>query len=97
MTIHKQVTNTWSPSKGPILVHCSAGVGRTGTFIAVDIALEQASKEGVVDIAGIINRIREQRMQMVQTVVSHHIHSHKELTLIYILHRINMLLFMMLY
>ena len=70
MNLHKQVTNTWSPSKGPILVHCSAGVGRTGTFIVVDIALEQASKEGVVDIAGIINRLREQRMKMVQTVVS---------------------------
>ncbi|XP_041379294.1 receptor-type tyrosine-protein phosphatase alpha-like [Gigantopelta aegis] len=54
--------------KVPILVHCSAGVGRTGTFIAVNIALEQASKEGVVDIAGIINRLREQRMKMVQTV-----------------------------
>ena len=59
------------PSKGPILVHYSAGVGRTGTFIAVDIALEQAFKEGVVDIAGIINRLREQRMQMVQTAVSY--------------------------
>ena len=65
------MTNRWSPSKGPILVHCSAGVGRTGTFIAVDIALEQASKDGVVDIAGIINRLKEQRMKMVQTVVSH--------------------------
>ena len=97
MTLHKQITNTWSSSKGPILVHCSAGVGRTGTFIAVDIALEQASKEGLVDIAGIINRLREQRMEMVQTVVSHYINSHKELTMIYTLHRINMLLFMMLY
>ena len=70
MTLHKRVTNTWSTSKGPILVHCSAGVGRTGTFIAVDIALEQARRERVVDIAGIINRLREQRMKMVQTVVS---------------------------
>ena len=93
MTIHKRVTNTWSPSKGPILVHCSAGVGRTGTFIAVDIALEQARRERVVDIAGIINRLREQRMQMVQTVVSHHVSN----TMMYSLHRINMLLFMMLY
>ncbi|XP_041379312.1 receptor-type tyrosine-protein phosphatase eta-like [Gigantopelta aegis] len=55
--------------QSPILVHCSAGVGRTGTFIAVDIALEQASKDGVVDIAGIIKRLREQRMQMVQTAI----------------------------
>ena len=81
MTLHRQVTNTWSPSKGPILVHCSAGVGRTGTFIAVDIALEQASKEGVVDIAGIINRLREQRMKMVQTAVSHRVNI-KEMSLI---------------
>ena len=69
MTLHKQSTNNWSPSKGPILVHCSAGVGRTGTFIAVDLALEQARKERVVDIAGIVNRLRQQRMKMVQTLV----------------------------
>ena len=69
MSFHKQSTNNWSPSKGPILVHCSAGVGRTGTFIAIDISLEQAKKEGVVDIAGIVNRLRQQRMKMVQTIV----------------------------
>ncbi|XP_019851757.1 PREDICTED: receptor-type tyrosine-protein phosphatase epsilon-like [Amphimedon queenslandica] len=68
MSLHKQVMATWSPSKGPILVHCSAGVGRTGTFIAIDIALEQAKREGVVDIGGIVNRLRQQRMKMVQTL-----------------------------
>ena len=70
MILQKQSTKSWSPSKGPILVHCSAGVGRTGTFIAVDIALEQAKKEGLVDTAGIVNRLRQQRMKMVQTLVS---------------------------
>ena len=69
MDLHKQSINNWSPSKGPILVHCSAGVGRTGTFIAIDLALEQAKKEGVIDIAGIVNRLRQQRMRMVQTLV----------------------------
>ena len=73
MILHKRVTNTWSPSKGPILVHCSAGVGHTDTYIAVDIGLKQARREGVVDIAGIINRLREQRMKIVQTAVSHDI------------------------
>ena len=76
MSLLKQVMANWSPSKGPILVHCSAGVGRTGTFIAVDIALEQAKKEGVVDIAGIVNRLRQQRMKMVQTLVRTRVHTH---------------------
>ena len=76
MTLHKQVMSAWSPSNGPILVHCSAGVGRTGTFIALDQALEQAKKEGVVDIAGIVNRLRQQRMKMVQTLVSDNVDYH---------------------
>ena len=49
---------------------CSAGVGRTGTFICIDNVLEQIKKEKVVDIAGAINKMRHQRMKMVQTPVS---------------------------
>ena len=44
-------------------------MGRTGAFIAMDRALEQA-KEGVVDVMGIVNGMRQQRMKMVQTPVS---------------------------
>ena len=47
----------------------SAGVGRTGTLIAIDIALSQASKEKQMDIPKIIVDMRRQRMKMVQTVV----------------------------
>ena len=47
----------------------SAGVGRTGTFIALDRALEQAEMDDVVDIMGIVNSMRQQRMKMVQTLV----------------------------
>ena len=58
------------------MVSRSAGVGRTGvgrtwTFITIDHVLEQMGKEGVVDIAGVINKIRQQRMKLVQTVVRH--------------------------
>ena len=70
MTLNRRVMNSWRKDKGPIIVHCSAGVGRTGTFIAIDIALEQAKRENMVDIAGIVTRIRQQRMEMVQTDVS---------------------------
>ena len=50
----------------------SAGVGRTGTFITIDIALQQIEKEGIVNIPGIINELRHQRTRMVQTIVSDH-------------------------
>ena len=50
---------------------CSAGIGRTGTFIVIDHLLEQIAKEKLVDIPGVITEIRRQRMMMVQTVVSY--------------------------
>lgn len=50
----------------------SAGVGRTGTLIAVDILLQHISenKNKKVDIFGTVFKLREQRVNMVQTEVS---------------------------
>ena len=57
------------PSSLPTLPVCSAGVGRTGTLIAIDMALEQAAQEKVVDIPAIVTKMRRQRMKMVQNSV----------------------------
>ncbi|KAK7108051.1 hypothetical protein V1264_015853 [Littorina saxatilis] len=53
---------------GPMLVHCSAGVGRTGTFIALDQLLRQIHRQTTeVDMFGLVLTMRDHRTQMVQT------------------------------
>ncbi|XP_017149577.1 tyrosine-protein phosphatase 10D isoform X2 [Drosophila miranda] len=51
----------------PIIVHCSAGVGRSGTFIALDRILQHIHKSDYVDIFGIVFAMRKERVFMVQT------------------------------
>ncbi|CAK8674403.1 unnamed protein product [Clavelina lepadiformis] len=51
----------------PVIIHCSAGAGRTGTFIAMDILFDELDHTSVVDVPGAVIRMRERRVDMVQT------------------------------
>ncbi|XP_054634189.1 receptor-type tyrosine-protein phosphatase S-like isoform X21 [Dunckerocampus dactyliophorus] len=55
------------PDAGPMIVHCSAGVGRTGCFIVIDAMAERIKHEKTVDIYGHVTLMRSQRNYMVQT------------------------------
>ncbi|XP_068929051.1 tyrosine-protein phosphatase non-receptor type 5 isoform X2 [Petaurus breviceps papuanus] len=54
-------------SCAPIVVHCSAGIGRTGCFIATSICCKQLQREGVVDILKTTCQLRQDRGGMIQT------------------------------
>ncbi|XP_025405414.1 tyrosine-protein phosphatase non-receptor type 9 isoform X2 [Sipha flava] len=51
----------------PIVVHCSAGIGRTGTFCTLDICINRLEETSTVDIKGTVERIRSQRAYSIQT------------------------------
>ncbi|XP_047204868.1 receptor-type tyrosine-protein phosphatase beta-like isoform X1 [Girardinichthys multiradiatus] len=64
-TVRDYVNRT--PGSGPTVVHCSAGVGRTGTFIVLDRVLQQLDTRDTADIYGVAFDLRLHRSHMVQT------------------------------
>ncbi|XP_071851386.1 uncharacterized protein [Apostichopus japonicus] len=79
------------PEKGNIIVHCSAGVGRTGTYITIDAMLDRLKEEKTVDIYNFVNSMRLNRRLLVQTEVQYtfihhamheeHLYGHTEIPL----------------
>uniref|UniRef100_A0A7E4V8E7 protein-tyrosine-phosphatase n=1 Tax=Panagrellus redivivus TaxID=6233 RepID=A0A7E4V8E7_PANRE len=61
MRLMLQLRKTEEYNNSPVLIHCSAGVGRTGTFIAVDSLLDQCLAEGKADVFNTVANIRKQR------------------------------------
>ncbi|GAB1607980.1 receptortyrosineR-likeproteintype phosphatase non-receptor type 5-like [Argonauta hians] len=64
--LHRYMEDGITP-RGPIVVHCSAGIGRTGCFIAISIGIRQLREEHSVDILGIVCSMRMDRGGMIQT------------------------------
>ncbi|CAF0883631.1 unnamed protein product [Didymodactylos carnosus] len=64
----KEVNEQNGKEDYPIVVHCSAGVGRTGTYITIDAMIDKIEKEGKIDIYNFVKRMRKERSLMVQTV-----------------------------
>lgn len=63
----KRVKTLNHPDAGPIISHCSAGIGRTGAFIVIDCMLERLRYDNTVDIYECVCNLRSQRCYMVQT------------------------------
>ncbi|PVD24387.1 hypothetical protein C0Q70_14869 [Pomacea canaliculata] len=55
----------------PVLVHCTAGVGRTGTYIGLDIAFEEAVARAKVNVLDVVLKMRKERCIMVQTLAQY--------------------------
>ncbi|XP_063398426.1 uncharacterized protein LOC134683184 [Mytilus trossulus] len=64
---YRKVKRDHCDLNGPLVVHCSAGLGRTGTFIAIDAIYEHGKKVGHVDIMEYVQMMRKDRMNMIQT------------------------------
>ncbi|XP_048024016.1 phosphatidylinositol phosphatase PTPRQ isoform X2 [Megalobrama amblycephala] len=67
----KAVRSNRAHDNTTIVVHCSAGVGRTGVFIALDHLIQHMRDHDFVDIYGLVAELRSERMCMVQNLAQY--------------------------
>lgn len=67
-----KVMHSERKTTSPIVVHCSAGVGRTGTLIGLDLIIQRIKDKKMINIFGTVKEMRLQRVKMVQTVEQYH-------------------------
>ncbi|XP_034258810.1 phosphatidylinositol phosphatase PTPRQ [Pantherophis guttatus] len=67
----KLVRGSRSHDNTPIIVHCSAGVGRTGVYIALDHLIQHINDHDFVDVYGLVAELRSERMCMVQNLAQY--------------------------
>ncbi|XP_060064892.1 receptor-type tyrosine-protein phosphatase delta-like [Ylistrum balloti] len=67
LQFQKRVSSGHTKHKGPLIVHCSAGIGRTGTYIALDALLLDGKNNGDIDVFAYTETMRKDRMNMIQT------------------------------
>jgi protein tyrosine phosphatase len=72
LTYAKEVSNLKSRlvKPMPLLVHCSAGIGRTGVFLMLELGLFMMQHEKDVNVPALLTKLREQRLNLIQTEVS---------------------------
>lgn len=64
----RKVNKSYRGRSCPVIVHCSDGAGRTGTYCLIDMVLNRMSKGAKeIDIAASLEHIRDQRVTMVRT------------------------------
>ncbi|XP_033738726.1 cell death abnormality protein 1-like isoform X2 [Pecten maximus] len=67
LNFYKYVQSTETKLRGPMVVHCSAGIGRTGTFIAIDALVHYGTSKGNLAPFEYAKTMRQNRMNMIQT------------------------------
>lgn len=67
----KKVKSERNPTYSPTVVHCCAGVGRTGTYIGLDIIQQRLRNESKINVYETVKKLRFQRMKMIQTLAQY--------------------------